>query len=235
STGGAIYGEVAEGAAATEDWPVRPASPYAASKAAFEHYLEVYRKTYGLPYTTLRYANVYGPRQDPNGEAGVVAIFINRLLAGEGVTLFARRTPGDEGCVRDYIWVGDVVEANILAMERELDGVYNVGTGIGRTTRDVLTAIEEAVGSRARVEPAPPRRSGALRHRTGPAGGVRVAAPGSLRGRHCRHSGLVSGTGEGGADTPMKAIVVTEPGGPEKLVWTDVDDPQPGPGELLVR
>lgn len=157
STGGAIYGEVAEGAAATEDWPLRPASPYAASKAAFEHYLEVYRKTYGLPYTILRYANVYGPRQDPYGEAGVVAIFINRLLAGDSVTLFARRDPGDEGCVRDYIWVGDVVEANIVAMEQELDGVYNVGTGTGRTTRDVLAAIEEAVGSRARVEPAPPR------------------------------------------------------------------------------
>src|SRR5690606_27160174 len=118
STGGAIYGEVPEGERAREDWPLRPKSPYGASKAAFEQYLEVYRQNFGLPYTVLRYANVYGPRQDPFGEAGVVAIFTGRLLKGQPVQLFARREPGDDGCVRDYVWVGDVVQANLLAVER---------------------------------------------------------------------------------------------------------------------
>ena len=157
STGGAIYGEVPEGQAADETWPLKPKSPYGASKAAFEQYLEVYRQNFGLAYTVLRYANVYGPRQDPYGEAGVVAIFTGRLLKGEPVTLFARREPGDDGCVRDYVWVGDVVQANLLAVERGLDGCYNVGTGIGSTTRQVLAAIEAAVGVEAHVKPAPPR------------------------------------------------------------------------------
>lgn len=157
STGGAIYGDVPEGDQADETWPARPESPYAASKAAFDHYLDVYRKQYGITCTSLRYSNVYGPRQDPFGEAGVVAIFASRLLAGDEVTLFARRQPGDDGCVRDYIWVGDVVAANMLALERGLDGVFNVGTGEGRTTRDVLAAIEAGVGTEARVQPAPPR------------------------------------------------------------------------------
>ena len=157
STGGAIYGEVPEGEAATEAWPPKPKSPYGASKAAFEIYLESYRQNFGLAYTVLRYANVYGPRQDPFGEAGVVAIFAGRLLRGEPVTLFARREPGDDGCVRDYVWVGDVVQANLVAVERGLDGCYNVGTGVGSTTRQVLAAVAAAVGVEPRFEPAPPR------------------------------------------------------------------------------
>ncbi|MBO8141287.1 MAG: NAD-dependent epimerase/dehydratase family protein [Firmicutes bacterium] len=157
STGGAIYGEVPEGQRASEEWPLRPKSPYGVAKAALEQYLEAYRQNFGLAGTVLRYANVYGPRQDPLGEAGVVAIFANRVLGGRPVTLFARREPGDEGCVRDYVWVGDVVAANLLAAERELDGCFNVGTGVGSTTRQVLAAIEAAAGARARVEPAPPR------------------------------------------------------------------------------
>ncbi|OUN01772.1 MAG: UDP-glucose 4-epimerase [Firmicutes bacterium ZCTH02-B6] len=157
STGGAIYGEVPEGRKATEEWPLKPKSPYGASKAAFEQYLDVYRQNFGLKYTVLRYANVYGPRQDPYGEAGVVAIFAGRLLKGQPVTLFARREPGDDGCVRDYVWVGDVVRANLLAVEQGLDGCYNVGTGVGSTTRQVLAAVEAAVGVQAQVEPAPPR------------------------------------------------------------------------------
>lgn len=157
STGGALYGEVGEGAAAAESWPALPKSPYGASKAAFEQYLDVYRQTYGLRSTVLRYANVYGPRQDPFGEAGVVAIFVSRLLHEEPVSLFARRTPGDDGCVRDYVAVADVVRANLLAVERELDGCYNVGTGVGTTTRALLAAIETVVGVEARVEAGPPR------------------------------------------------------------------------------
>lgn len=157
STGGALYGEVADGEAATEEWPLLPKSPYGASKAAFERYLDVYRQNFGLNYSVLRYANVYGPRQDPFGEAGVVAIFISRLLRSEPVTLFARQHPGDDGCVRDYVFVGDVVAANLLAVEANLDGAFNVGTGVGTTTRQLLSAIESAVGVEADVSAAPPR------------------------------------------------------------------------------
>lgn len=157
STGGALYGEVPDGEAATEEWELLPKSPYGASKAAFERYLDVYRQNFGLQYTVLRYANVYGPRQDPHGEAGVVAIFIDRLLNNEPVRLFARKTEGDDGCVRDYVYVGDVVAANLLAVEAGLDGAFNVGTGVGTTTRRLLEAVEEAVGSEAVVETAPPR------------------------------------------------------------------------------
>lgn len=157
STGGALYGEVTDGQAATEEWPLLPKSPYGASKAAFERYLDVYRQNFGLRYTVLRYANVYGPRQDPYGEAGVVAIFISRLLQDEPVTLFARQEPGDDGCVRDYVFVGDVVAANLLAVEAGLDGFYNVGTGVGTTTRQLLSTIEATVGAASVVSPAPPR------------------------------------------------------------------------------
>lgn len=157
STGGALYGEVPDGEAASEGWPALPKSPYGASKASFEQYLDVYRQTYGLPSTVLRYANVYGPRQDPFGEAGVVAIFISRLLQGEAVTLFAKQKPGDGGCVRDYVAVADVVRANVLAAERGLDGCYNVGTGVATTTAQLLKTIEQAVNVRADVHEAPPR------------------------------------------------------------------------------
>ncbi|APD08434.1 MULTISPECIES: SDR family oxidoreductase [Thermus] len=156
STGGAIYGEVPEGESAEETWPPRPKSPYAASKASFEHYLSAYGQNYGLKWVALRYANVYGPRQDPHGEAGVVAIFAERVLKGEPVTLYARKTPGDEGCVRDYIYVEDVVRAHHLAL-RGLEGVYNVGTGEGHTTKEVLEAVAEAVGKTPEVKAAPPR------------------------------------------------------------------------------
>ncbi len=156
STGGAIYGEVPEGTRATEDWPPRPKSPYAASKASFEHYLSAYGQNYGLKWVSLRYANVYGPRQDPHGEAGVVAIFTGRLLRGETPLLYARKAPGDEGCVRDYIYVEDVVRAHNLALEG-LEGIYNVGTGEGRTTLEVLQAIASALGVPPLFEPAPPR------------------------------------------------------------------------------
>jgi len=156
STGGAIYGEVPEGEAAEETWPPRPKSPYAASKAAFEGYLSAYGQNYGLKWVSLRYGNVYGPRQDPHGEAGVVAIFAERVLKGEPVTLYARRTPGDEGCVRDYIYAGDVAEAHTLAL-LSLEGVYNVGTGEGHTTLEVLKAVAEAAGKTPEVIHAPPR------------------------------------------------------------------------------
>lgn len=146
----------ARGGKGRGDLAPRPKSPYAASKAAFEHYLSVYGQSYGLKWVSLRYGNVYGPRQDPHGEAGVVAIFAERVLKGLPVTLYARKTPGDEGCVRDYVYVGDVAEAHALALF-SLEGIYNVGTGEGHTTREVLMAVAEAAGKAPEVQPAPPR------------------------------------------------------------------------------
>ena len=96
STGGAIYGEVPDGTRAGLDTPPNPMSPYAASKFAFEKYLECFKTEHGLDYRVLRYANVYGPRQDPHGEAGVVAIFMNRFLAGEGIQINARKEAGTQ-------------------------------------------------------------------------------------------------------------------------------------------
>lgn len=174
STGGALYGEVPEGEAASEQWPAAPKSPYGAGKAAFETYLDVYRQNFGLPYTVLRYANVYGPRQDPFGEAGVVAIFVDRLLQGEHVSLFARRRAGDDGCVRDYVVVDDVVAANVMAAVKGLDGFFNVGTGVGTTTRQLLNAAAAAVGVEAAVTPGPPR-AGDLERSVLDAGKLRAA------------------------------------------------------------
>jgi len=161
STGGAIYGEVPEGKRANENWPPRPKSPYAASKAGFEHYLEVFKEEFGLPYTSLRYGNVYGPRQNPHGEAGVVAIFATRILKGEPVVVFAGEAVGDSGGVRDYVHVKDVVGANLLAAEKGLTGVYNVGTGEGHTTEEVLWAIARALDAEPEVKYAE-RRPGDL-------------------------------------------------------------------------
>lgn len=151
STGGAIYGEIPEGKAATEEWPLRPKSPYAAAKAAFELYLQVYRIQFGLPFTILRYANVYGPRQDPFGEAGVVAIFTERLMNGKPVTVFARRTKGDSGCIRDYVFVEDVVKVHRIMIEKRQEGTFNVSTGIGRTTMEVFETISSALDRRSDI------------------------------------------------------------------------------------
>lgn len=160
STGGAIYGEVPEGERASESWPGQPLSPYACSKLAFESYLAAYRREYGFQSTTLRYANVYGPRQDPHGEAGVVAIFSQRLVAGQPIRINARREPGDAGCVRDYISVRDVVRANLLAIEGQLRApILNVGTGRGTSTLELSDLLARALAVEAVREHAP-RRAG---------------------------------------------------------------------------
>jgi UDP-glucose 4-epimerase len=159
STGGAIYGEVPEGRAST-DTPPRPLSPYACSKFAFEGYLGAYAKEHGLNYTVLRYANVYGPRQDPHGEAGVVAIFSQRLLDGQPVQINARRENGDAGCVRDYVFVEDVVRANMLAIEGKIEQrVVNLCTGEATTTLDLAQAIARATGVTPELKNGP-RRAG---------------------------------------------------------------------------
>ncbi len=139
STGGAIYGEVPEGKRAKEEWKANPESVYGASKASFEFYLKALSKG-KMEYVILRFSNVYGPRQDPYGEAGVVAIFCNSIAKGKPVKLFAKEKKGDKGCIRDYIYVGDVISACLYALKIK-EGIYNVGTGIGRETMDVYKEI----------------------------------------------------------------------------------------------
>lgn len=153
STGGAIYGEVPTGAACIDTVPV-PISPYACSKFAVEKYLKCFRIEHGLNYSILRYANVYGPRQDPHGEAGVVAIFCNRIMAGEGIQVNAMKVPGDDGCIRDYVFIRDVVGANIAAMEdRVPDPILNVGTGSETTTRQLAAILQQHLGNKVEVSP----------------------------------------------------------------------------------
>ncbi|HEX2121186.1 MAG TPA: NAD-dependent epimerase/dehydratase family protein [Thermoanaerobaculia bacterium] len=125
STGGAIYGEPLE-VPQTESHPQGPLSPYGCAKLAVEHYLHYYREVHGLSTAALRYANVYGPRQSAHGEAGVVAIFADRMLRGEDVTI-----NGSGEQTRDFVFVGDVVAANLAVADRdELAGAFNVGTGV---------------------------------------------------------------------------------------------------------
>jgi UDP-glucose 4-epimerase len=143
SSGGAIYGEAAE-YPTSEGYPPKPLSPYAISKLISEYYLTYYNHQYGLDYTVLRYANIYGPRQIPHGEAGVVAIFMENLLKGEPSTL--NHFPDDaEGMVRDYCYVEDVVEANSMALSKGNGEYFNVGTGKGTKTLQLYRIIYEAV------------------------------------------------------------------------------------------
>lgn len=152
STGGAIYGEVPDGIRASVSTTPVPVSPYACSKFAVEKYLECFRQEHGLNYTVLRYANVYGPRQDPHGEAGVVAIFCNRMLLNESVKIFARKTSGDPGCVRDYVYIDDVARANLAALQGKIsDRILNIGTGVESTTLQLAEQIRESLGSRSEI------------------------------------------------------------------------------------
>ncbi len=136
STGGALYGEP-DVVPADEDHPVRPLSPYGTSKYSFEQYLGTFMRTFGLEYTVLRYANIYGPRQDFMAEEGrVIAIFASRMLAGKAVTI-----DGDGEQSRDMLHVADVATANILALDRGAGGVYHVSTGIPVTINDLFRKL----------------------------------------------------------------------------------------------
>jgi UDP-glucose 4-epimerase len=149
STGGAIYGEQ-DYFPADENHPVRPVSPYGVSKLALERYLFFYHVAYGLDATCLRYANVYGERQNPHGEAGVVAIFLNRLLAGHTPTI---NGPGLQ--TRDYVHVSDVVRANLAVVGKPGFNIYNVGTGVETSVVDLYKEIARAVGSPAEAQHGP--------------------------------------------------------------------------------
>lgn len=140
SSGGAVYGEP-EYLPVDEDHPIKPLSPYGVSKHAVEHYLHCYAVNYGLRYTVLRYPNIYGPRQDPRGEAGVVAIFTEKMIKGERPVIF-----GDGTQTRDYVYVGDIVTANLLAMEKGDGEIYNVGTAVETSVNELFRMLKEIIG-----------------------------------------------------------------------------------------
>jgi UDP-glucose 4-epimerase len=158
STGGATYGDLAPVPSSETDLK-NPESPYGISKLAVEYYLGFYGRVHGLQYVTLRYANVYGPRQDPHGEAGVVAIFCGKLLEGKPVRVF-----GDGEQTRDYVYVGDVARANLLAAGATLPPAgaldarsYNVGTTTETSVLALASTLMDATGVRVPIEHAPAR------------------------------------------------------------------------------
>jgi UDP-glucose 4-epimerase len=141
SSGGAIYGEQ-DVFPAPESHPTRPLSPYGISKLTGEHYLAYYQRVSGLQYVSLRYSNVYGPRQDPEGEAGVVAIFTRKMLAGEQAVI-----NGNGRQTRDFVYVEDVVEANLAAMGREVQGIFNVGVSVETSINDLFRVLADITKS----------------------------------------------------------------------------------------
>jgi UDP-glucose 4-epimerase len=151
----ATYGDVAM--PADERSPQLPISPYGITKMVTEHYLRFYQSEHGLEYTALRYGNVYGPRQDPNGEAGVIAIFIGKFLAGEGV-----RIDWDGEQTRDYVYVRDIVAANVAALTRGTNDVFVIGTGEKTSVNAVYRALAEVSGREPAITHAP-RRAGDVR------------------------------------------------------------------------
>jgi UDP-glucose 4-epimerase len=152
SSGGSIYGEPAN-LPVNESVAVDPLSPYAASKVCGEVYLSMFRALYGLQVTALALSNVYGPRQDPHGEAGVVAIFGSALLQGKPTAIY-----GDGSAVRDYVYVGDVIDAFARAIGTDGDGSrFNIGTGVGTSVRELHTAIAGLAGAPDAPRSAEPR------------------------------------------------------------------------------
>ncbi|MCK9518463.1 MAG: NAD-dependent epimerase/dehydratase family protein [Dehalococcoidia bacterium] len=151
SSGGTVYGEPAE-LPVPETHPTKPVSNYGLSKLVGELYIELMARTAGLDYTNLRYSNAYGPRQDPNGEAGVVAIFTGRMLAGEQCTI-----DGDGEQRKDYVYVGDIARANVLCLERGNGATLNIGTGQGTSVNEIYRALDAATGNTIAARNGPPR------------------------------------------------------------------------------
>ncbi len=151
SSGGAIYGE-GQTLPAPESHPVAPEAPYGLSKFCAEQYCEIFERMHGLKTASLRYGNVYGPRQDPLGEAGVIAIFCGKLLEGGTPTVF-----GDGMQTRDYVFVGDVVAANLAAAGSQATGPFNIGTGVGSSVIDIVDSLRRISGQPFDPEHAPER------------------------------------------------------------------------------
>jgi len=150
STGGALYGEPST-LPAGEQSAIQPLSPYGVSKYCAEQYIEYFHRMYGLETVILRYANVYGPRQDPNGEAGVVGIFTRHILLGRSCIVY-----GDGEQTRDFVFVDDIAHANMLAMQGPL-GTFNIGTGVETSLNQLLAAFESVVGHPVARDYAPAR------------------------------------------------------------------------------
>jgi UDP-glucose 4-epimerase len=157
SSGGASYGEPVY-VPQDEKHPVAPLSPYGCAKLAIDQYLHFFRHVYGVRATSLRYANVYGPRQRKDGEAGVVAIFAGALIDGTPV-----RINGDGEQTRDYVFVHDVVRANMAASELETDGIYNVGTGVEISVNQLFDALCDTLAIQAKAEYAPAKAGEQMR------------------------------------------------------------------------
>lgn len=158
STGGAIYGEQ-DYFPADEEHPTRPLSPYGVAKLTVEKYLYFYKEVHGLNYIALRYANIYGPRQNPHGEAGVVAIFTGKMLKGEQPII-----NGDGFQTRDYTYVGDVVRANVLALNYDKSDVFNIGTGLETDVNTLFHKLKTLTGANCKeyhgpAKPGEQRRS----------------------------------------------------------------------------
>jgi UDP-glucose 4-epimerase len=169
STGGAVYGEQRE-FPAPEDHQQYPVSPYGVSKLSGERYLHYYLVQYGLPYVALRYANVYGPRQDPHGEAGVVAIFCGNLAASRTSTIHGT---GEQ--TRDYVYVEDVVRANVLALEnRPPPGAYNIGTGNETSVNHLYELLREISGRDLPARHGPAKSGEQARSSVDPAKAARI-------------------------------------------------------------
>lgn len=164
STGGAIYGDFVD-VPTVENMPKDPESPYGIAKLSVEYYMGYYARVHGLETVALRYSNVYGPRQDPHGEAGVVAIFCNRILSGQPLTVF-----GDGSQTRDYVYAGDVARANLAAAKLELGKAgqldlrsFNIGTGIETSVLQLAEVLQKAAGTSLPVQNAPARAGEQLR------------------------------------------------------------------------
>ena len=151
STGGALYGEPKK-LPCDEEHPIAPLSNYGVAKRAVELYIHVYNQAFGLNYTVLRYANVYGPRQDPLGEAGVVAIFSQRMLKGSLCTIF-----GSGEQERDFVYVGDIVQANLFALEKGDLGKFNIGSGRGTSVNSIFSLLQGLTSYSKNAEYAPAR------------------------------------------------------------------------------
>ncbi|MFH1006166.1 MAG: NAD-dependent epimerase/dehydratase family protein [Candidatus Latescibacterota bacterium] len=163
SSGGCVYGDV-DSFPISEEESYKATAPYGASKISMEYYLQFYRKHYGIGSTVLRYSNVYGPRQNPFGEAGVVAIFCKAMLEGKTPTVFAAQKIGDEGCVRDYVYVGDVAQANFLALEQGDGEAFNIGTGVATTVAELYRTLAGIAGYMQQPKFGPPRPGDILKN-----------------------------------------------------------------------